>query len=394
MVRFFCLNKYICSKCIPPAIHSLMQEKPLTVIDVIVPSFRMEEQILLGIFKLKQPVGFKVNYLLVCDNPFVKIPPAIHSLAEEGKINLIINEVNRGSSFTRNRGIVSSKGDWMLFLDDDIVPSPDLLITYSEALQVNPDVIGFVGLTQFPEPFNMVTNALMLNGSMAHFHMSKVKNEQPWAPTANLMLNRRLLGALRFREELNSGGEDVELLVRFSQKNGMLYKSLAKAVVYHPWWDNGGSQMKRMFRYGHGNATILKLPHIWKFSHLDFSNTIESVFLVILLLPVCLAMGLSLQIPLKLLLAVLLAELLTNTIRSIKAAKKFSPALIWQMILHKNAQEVGFFWALLKSGRWLSMCRAIDFGFKKPHPSPFRLNRWKIVKLVIVLLLLSLLRSY
>lgn len=365
-----------------------MQTNKLTQIDIIVPSFRMEEHVLTGIFNLKQPVGFQIKYFLICDNPQINVPSVIRSLAEEGKIMLLINEINRGSSFTRNRGIDNSEGDWILFLDDDIIPAPDLLIKYAAAIELYPDRLGFVGLTQFPKPFNLITEALMLNGAMGHFHMSKFKKEQPWAPTANLMLKKSSLGKRRFREELNSGGEDVELLVKNSQENKALYLSLPEAVVNHPWWNDGGSQLKRMFRYGHGNAMILQLPHIWKYSYLDFSNTIESVFILVLICPIFLIAGMSYITFFVLIIIVLLSELITNAIRSMKAVGKFSPALIWQMTLHKNAQEVGFFWSLLRRGRLLSMCRMIDFGFKKPHPSPFRLNRWKIVKMGITTLLL------
>lgn len=359
-------------------------------IDVIIPSFRMEEQALIQIFHLTLPVGFDVKFYLVCDNPDVAVPSSVQALADEGRITLLINEQNSGPSFTRNRGIDVGDGHWILFLDDDIAPSSDLLLVYAEAIKASPDSLGFVGVTEFPTPFNSVTEALKLNGAVGFFEMSKSKKEQPWAPTANLMLNRALLAARRFSTELTIAGEDVELMTRNSQANGRLYTSLPEAVVYHPWWDNGRSQLKRMFRYGYGNATILKLPHIWKYSHLDFSNTIETLFILVLLSPLLLLGGLSFKTLLLLSGIVLLAELITNAIRSIKVSGRFSPDLIWQMVLHKNAQEVGFFWALLKSGRIMSMSRAIDFGFKKPYPSPFRLNRWKIVKLVVTTLLLLL----
>lgn len=360
-------------------------------IDIIIPSFRMEEHLLLPIMDLPSPAGFRVNYILICDNPQVKVPPTIQSLANEGSIRLLVNEVNRGPSYTRNRGIEEGNSQWILFLDDDIVPSKDLLNVYSRAIEAHPESLGFVGVTEFPEPFNDVTNALDLNGAVGFFKMSRFKNEQAWAPTANLMLNRCLLGDRRFREELTIGGEDVELLTRNSQENSKRYLSLPDAVVCHPWWDEGKSQVKRMFRYGYGNATILQLPHIRKYSFLDFSTTIETLFGVVVLTPFMLIGGIHFETVLTLLGIILSAELIMNTARSIDASRRVSPALIWQMMLHKNAQELGFFWALLRKGRFLSMCRTIDFGFKKANPSPFRLNRWKIVKLIMTAVLLLLL---
>lgn len=342
----------------------------------------------MAIFNLSCPSGFHVKYILICDNPHVKVPAAIQDLADGGIIKLLVNDVNSGPSYTRNRGIEEGNGQWILLLDDDIVPSPDLLNAYAEAIHAHPGSLGFVGVTEFPEPFNDVTRALDLNGAVGFFRMSKLKKEQAWAPTANLMLNRGLLGDRRFRAELTIGGEDVELLTRNSQENGERYLSLPDAVVSHPWWDEGKSQVRRMFRYGYGNATILQLPHIRRYSCQDFPNTIETLFGLALLTPVMLIVGIHFETVLALFGIVLLAELITNAIRSITVAHKVNPALIWQMMLHKNAQEFGFFWALLRQGKFLSMCRMIDFGFKKQHPSPFRLNRWKIVKLLVTVLLL------
>lgn len=342
----------------------------------------------MAIFNLSRPPGFHVKYILICDNPHVKVPAAIQGLADGGIIKMLVNDVNSGPSYTRNRGIEEGNGQWILLLDDDIVPSPDLLNAYAEAIHAYPESLGFVGVTEFPEPFNAVTRALDLNGAVGFFRMSKLKKEQAWAPTANLMLNRSLLDDRRFRTELTIGGEDVELLTRNSQENGKRYLSLPDAVVSHPWWDEGRSQVKRMFRYGYGNATILQLPHIRKYSCLDFSNTIETLFGLALLTPVMLIAEIHYGTVLALFGIVLLAELITNAIRSITVSHKISLGLIWQMMLHKNAQELGFFYALLKQRRPLSMCRMIDFGFKKTYPSPFRLNRWKIVKLVVTVLML------
>jgi len=47
------------------------------------------------------------------------------------------NEQNLGASASRNRGIEESTGDYILFLDDDVIPSKDLLHSYGRTLQKN-----------------------------------------------------------------------------------------------------------------------------------------------------------------------------------------------------------------------------------------------------------------
>ena len=364
-------------------------------IDVIIPSFRMDEGILLNIFNLPQPRDFNIKYLLICDNPDVKVPSAIQRLADEGNINLIINTVNIGSSQTRNKGIDLCTANWILFLDDDIIPSDDLLLIYAAAITEQSDSLGFAGITEFPQPFNTITTALVINGVLGHFCLSRTKGRQRWSPTSNIMLNRRFLGNRRFLSELNSGGEDVELLVRNSIENNNYYLGLPAAAVKHPWWNNGKSQLERMFRYGAGNAAILKLPHIKKYSSLDFTNTCECVFILLIAIFACVVTGGQYTICLKLLFIAVSAEYLTNLVKAITATGKFPLVLAWQMALHKNAQEVGFFSSLIIRGDVFLLFRRIDFGFNKPHPSPFRLNKWKIIKLTITIVLsLSLLLNW
>lgn len=361
----------------------------LNHIDVVIPSFRMNEQFLLEIFNLKKPVDFEVKYFLICDNPKVHVPDAIQHLADEGIIFLLINTINLGPSQTRNRGIDSGHGAWILLLDDDIIPSTDLLMVYADAIRNNRESIGFSGVTAFPDPINSITRALLLNGVLGHFYLSRFKERQRWSPTSNIMLNRRLLNNRRFRAELTSA-EDVELLVRNSIENDSYYLSLPKAEITHPWWNAGKSQLKRMFNYGDGNATILELPHIKKYSYVDFTSTSESSLILLILSGIVLLLGGNYIIYLELLIIILLSEYLTNLVRAITGTRKVSLYLAWQMTIHKNVQEFGFFYSLIKSGRLQYLFRRIDFGFNKPNPASFRLNKWKIIKLSIIIVLVLL----
>jgi hypothetical protein len=48
-------------------------------VDIVIPSFRMEEQSLLKIISLKQPVSFSFEFIIICDNPIAKIPSQFSS---------------------------------------------------------------------------------------------------------------------------------------------------------------------------------------------------------------------------------------------------------------------------------------------------------------------------
>jgi len=63
---------------------------------------------------------------------------------EYASIQLIVCP-KRGSSFGRNVGILNSKGKYILFLDDDVIPHPDILLSGLSLLEKDTDlaVIGY-----------------------------------------------------------------------------------------------------------------------------------------------------------------------------------------------------------------------------------------------------------
>ena len=133
-------------------------------IDVVIPSFRLNEQNLLPIVMLSAPASARVVYYLVVDNPDAAIPDSIQALADDRSIILLFNEKNKGASYTRNRGMDAGTGEWLLFLDDDLTVPDDLLNTYTHAVRDFPEETGFIGLVQLPEPINF--SAILASGAM------------------------------------------------------------------------------------------------------------------------------------------------------------------------------------------------------------------------------------
>ena len=353
-------------------------------IDIVIPSFRLDEQILLGIFNVDHPVDLKLNFYLVADNPNLTVPPSIVSLAQSGQLNLVINDVNIGFSETRNKGIRLGNSKWLLLLDDDIVPEKGLITAYAEAIKKHPQAIGFAGVTNFPPPFNTVTTAMEMNGMTGHFKLANKEEELMWVPTANVMLNRDKMDNALFNESLKKGGEDIEFLVRnvtiFKEK----YLAVPNARVEHPWWDGGNLQTGRIFRYGAGAAQIAGLPSIINYTYHDFTNTAETLLLLFLSFPI-LTFVYSWQLPAELILVILGAEFLTNFIKSYYFSKKFSVILPVYLLWLKNCYELGYLIENLSAGRIRGFGERIDMGFSKKNPSWFRLNKWKILKLVLIL---------
>jgi len=361
-------------------------------IDIVIPSYRLNEKYLLPILQLPKPAGFDINFYLVADNPAAKVPDSIKNLVGRTDIHTIINEKNLGFSATRNKGIDAGHGDWILLLDDDITSDANLLHAYGKAIASHPEALGFVGVTNFPPSVNAVTKALEINGVSTHFQLALHEKELYWSATANIMLNRALLGDRRFSPVLTKSTEDMELLFRNAFENDLKkYIAVPDAVVTHPWWGNGAIQTKRMLNYGEGAVEASWLYPLKLYTHYDFTNTTETLLILLVAIIPCLFFHISVRFILFLAVAQILSEFLTNFYKAVKVGHTANIAVVWQMMWHKNMMETGRLLSVIKSEKLTGFGRRIDGSFRKAHPQNFRLNRWKIIKLSFFVILFVLL---
>ena len=56
-----------------------------------------------------------------------------------------LTETNQGASFARNKGAASAKGQWLCFMDDDAVATPNYVENIIKHIETKPDAIGFGG---------------------------------------------------------------------------------------------------------------------------------------------------------------------------------------------------------------------------------------------------------
>lgn len=69
---------------------------------------------------------------------------------------------NLGAPTARNVGLAQSFGDHAIMMDDDVVPSSQLVAAYVGAIARYPDAVGYVGLTKLPSsPSSYLQRALL-----------------------------------------------------------------------------------------------------------------------------------------------------------------------------------------------------------------------------------------
>ena len=108
---------------------------PVPAISVVIPCFRAGEYLAEAIESVFSQSEKDWELILVDNNAASDTKEVIkrYHLLNKDKIR-VFHEENQGSSFSRNRGFIESRGKFVAFLDDDDIMYPDRLVLQKKAL--------------------------------------------------------------------------------------------------------------------------------------------------------------------------------------------------------------------------------------------------------------------
>lgn len=182
---------------------------------------------------------------------------AIEEVATRYGARLLINEINQGPSYSRNRAAKAAASEVLAFVDSDCVPGPDWLSDLIPYLAW--DRVGAVGgrttgyHTESPlDRYEEVASPLDMG---KHLRLEAQGLDTFYVPTCNLLVRRMLyrqLGGLR--EDLRVG-EDVDFCWRLRAAGAYLVYCPA-GVVRHKHRDSLGSMLRRRAGYGTSEAVL------------------------------------------------------------------------------------------------------------------------------------------
>lgn len=245
------------------------KSRKLTV-DVIIPCYRVNISYIDNFLQLAGPDQAHVMFIIIVDDP---ASPNISELQKKyghrWDVRIRVNKKNLGASASRNRGLLESASEWVLFLDDDVVPDCDILRQLVNYIQSNPDAAGLVGNSKFPVADSIFTTALHLAGVTYFWDIAeKIDEDVPWGVTANLAASRRRQDGVVFDLSFpkTGGGEDIDYCRKkrgFSiSRGGTGFMAAPKAVVTHPYWNEGKRSYWRFYMWSKGDGALIKLyPH-------------------------------------------------------------------------------------------------------------------------------------
>jgi len=203
-------------------------------------------------------------FIVIVDDPTSPyIGELLSKHGHRADVRIRVNTTNLGASASRNRGLQESAAEWVHFLDDDVIPEPDLLIEDEKAIRAHPRAAGFVGNVQFPSADTVFKTAVHLSGVTYFWDIAtKLEVDVPWGVTASLLARRNLPDGVTFdpRYPKTGGGEDIDFCVRkrdvFISRGMDGFFSAPKMLVTHPWWNNGRRSYGRFYRWSKGDGAL------------------------------------------------------------------------------------------------------------------------------------------
>lgn len=239
-----------------------------TCLDIVCPSFRCDVGSLKRIADLRASTGsVSTQVIIVLDDPSSTLIPEVQSLQSweaNHVVRVYVNSENIGAGPSRNTGMAQCFADFVVCLDDDVVPESTLLDAYIGAIARHPDAQAWVGVTRLAPPHLLMEHALCASRMTFFYDVAARMDNPPWGVTANICFRARTQNSIWFSDcyPKSGGGEDVDYCLRL--KGGARHGrgaivAVPGAVVHHPFWEHILSQVAG---WAVGDVLCLQtLPH-------------------------------------------------------------------------------------------------------------------------------------
>jgi cellulose synthase/poly-beta-1,6-N-acetylglucosamine synthase-like glycosyltransferase len=248
----------------------------------IVPAFNRPDEVedLLNSFvSLSLPdSGFDGFEVIIADgSPTEMLAPIIVNF--KSKVNVIhLHRPRLAISPSRNLGAEHAKGDYLIFLDSDVILPPTYLSSLHEYLTKNP-VDGFGGPDAAHASFTPVQKAISfamtsylttggIRGGKKQLHQYNPRG-------FNMGIRKSVFNQVNGYSSMTCG-EDIELSIRILEA-GFKINLIPEAFVYHKRRSTFKSFFRQVFRFGAARINIyyrhrsqLKITHLFPSGFLLF----------------------------------------------------------------------------------------------------------------------------
>lgn len=127
-------------------------------ISIVIAIYNRKEELTDLLFSLTKQTDTNFEVIIVDDGSEVDLYPIIEKFGQ--KLNLqYFKKVNTGAGLSRNFGVEKASGDWVIFLDSDVIVERDYIQNVRNNLVKNP-VDAFGGADKANQSFNSLQKAI------------------------------------------------------------------------------------------------------------------------------------------------------------------------------------------------------------------------------------------
>lgn len=172
-----------------------------------------------------------------------------------------VTQKNSGPAAARNNGVRLATGEYILFLDDDVVPQPQLIAEHMRMHQNSDQEVVVLGPMLSPEGFSMAPWVRWEQAMLMKQYAAMQRGD--WVPTArqfytgNASLRRSHILAVNGFNENFRRAEDVELAYRLAERDiGFVFNP--NAVGMHYAERSFGSWLDIPYTYGRNDVIFAR----------------------------------------------------------------------------------------------------------------------------------------
>jgi len=206
-------------------------------------------QAMLASLEATLPEQLTCEILLVDDASRDETPTWLASLQGRAGIRVFTNSANAGFAATCNRGAREARGEFLGFLNNDLVMEPGWLEPMLSLLRDEKREVGIVGNLQYRADDGRLDHAgihLTPRAKLEHLRQEKPSEDRRvLAVTAACCLVRRddFLSLGGFDEAYRNGGEDVDLCLGLAAKGRECWVAARSQVRHHVSATRGPSSL-------------------------------------------------------------------------------------------------------------------------------------------------------
>ena len=229
-----------------------MAEK-LPFFSIIIPTYNRPEQLkacLEAISGLNYPHD-RFEVIVVDDGSSTSLEALVASSRNRLDIKLITQK-NAGPASARNLGAMNAKGEYLAFIDDDCIASPNWLKALADTLTENPArLVGGHTINALTENTFSTSSQTLVNYLYTYYNARL--DQSRFFTSNNMALSATLFEKIGGFDvtTLRATAEDRELCDRWLYHGYKMYY-IPNAVVYHSHFLTFGSFLHQHFNYGRG----------------------------------------------------------------------------------------------------------------------------------------------